>query len=55
MVKTPQTGRHPDAVGRCTECGKTYPIRKLSEGTFEVVGTGGCCTCGNDEFTSNEK
>lgn len=52
MVETPQTGRHPDTVGKCTECGKSYPVRKLSDGTLEVVGTEGGCLCGNDEFTA---
>lgn len=45
-----QVTAETEALGRCTECEKTYAVFK-NGGKWRVVGTDGTCSCGNDEFT----
>ena len=40
-----------DALGKCTECGKTYAVFRAEE-DWHPVGTDGTCSCGNGEFTA---
>jgi hypothetical protein len=39
-----------EALGRCTECGKTYTLYEDPSG-WRALGTDGSCRCGNEEFT----
>lgn len=44
------SGKHPDTLGRCTECGHVYALQEIDGEKFLPKGTDGTCTCGNDEF-----
>lgn len=39
-----------DAAGRCTDCERVSVVYETG-GDWRVLGTGGDCQCGNDEFT----
>lgn len=45
----PDGGGEPQALGKCTECGSTYPVQH-EDGGLRPIGVTGTCECGNDEF-----
>ena len=40
----------PQGLGKCTACGKFYPIRNKPDGSLWPIGTGGECRCGGTDF-----
>lgn len=52
MTEEPGSGGEPQQFGRCTQCSHVYPVQSTEDGGLRPIGTGGTCSCGNDEFVS---
>jgi hypothetical protein len=43
-------GAGPEALGVCTQCGRSYPVFRDGD-RWHPIGTDGTCRCGGREFT----
>lgn len=50
MDEKPKSGGDPQTLGKCTECGKVYPVQKTADNEIRPIGTNGGCQCGNTAF-----
>ncbi|WP_435100888.1 hypothetical protein [Halarchaeum sp. P4] len=49
MADTPDSGGEPQRVGRCTSCGRVFPVQ-VDGDAARPIGTDGTCVCGNATF-----